>query len=181
VPDTPSALTERIGVTAVQQIIHIEFGWFFREQTVSDHGVDAQIEELDQEGKPTGKLIALQIKTGASYFRKQGDDYVFYGKQRHLDYWSNHSLPCYIILHNPENGMTLWQKVERRLAIITDKGWSIPKRAFACIATDAQHALGAERAQQPQQRAIVGGEEIIRRDTTVGGSLATSQEGKISN
>jgi hypothetical protein len=42
-------------------------------------------------------------------------------------------------------------------------------------------ALGAERTQQAQQRAIVGGEEIIRRDTTVGGSLATSQEGKISN
>src|SRR5215470_11579183 len=32
-----------------------------------------------------------------------------------------------------------------------------PQRAFAGVAADAQHTLRPERAQQPQQRAIVGG------------------------
>lgn len=120
-----SPLTAPIGVTAVQEIILNEFGWLFREQPYSDHGIDAQIEELDRDRKPTGKLVALQIKSGASYFRKKGDGYVYYASPRHFDYWVHHSLPCYIILHNPDNGLTLWQKVERHTATKTSKGWAI--------------------------------------------------------
>jgi hypothetical protein len=122
---TSSPLAAPIGVTAVQQIIQNEFGWLFREQPYSDHGIDAQIEELDIEERPTGKLVALQIKTGSSYFRKKGNDYVYYATPRHFDYWIHHSLPVYIILHNPDNARTLWQKVERRTATKTPKGWAI--------------------------------------------------------
>ncbi len=120
-----SPLTAPIGVAAVQQIIQKEFGWFFREQPYSDHGLDALIEELDSAGRPTGKLVALQIKSGASYFRNRGDDYVYYATPRHFNYWVHHSLPCYVVLHNPANGMTLWQKVERHTATKTSKGWAI--------------------------------------------------------
>jgi len=115
---------ERIGINAVEAIFLNEFGWLFREQAVSDYGVDAQVEVVEN-NEPTGKLIALQIKTGASYFRSKGSDFVFYGELRHLDYWSRHSLPVFLVLHNPEKKLTLWQKVERRLANVTDKGWSI--------------------------------------------------------
>jgi hypothetical protein len=73
----------------------------------------------------TGRLIALQIKSGASYFKKKGSDYVFSGKLRHLEYWTKHALPVFIVLHNPDNGMTLWQKIERRLMNETETGWSI--------------------------------------------------------
>ena len=115
---------ERIGVSAIEVIFLNEFGWLFREQAVSDYGVDAQVEVVEN-NEPTGKLIALQIKTGASYFRPKGSDFVFYGELRHLDYWSRHSLPVFLVLHDPERKLTLWQKVERRLANVTDKGWSI--------------------------------------------------------
>jgi hypothetical protein len=150
VADTPSSLTERIGVTAVQQIIHNDFHWFFREQTVSDHGVDVQIKELDQQGKATGKLIALQIKTDPAYFRKRGDDYVYYGELRHLDYWENHSLPCYVIMHNPETGLTLWQKVERRLANVTEKGWSMSVPASNVLNASAKQYFERELASDPE-------------------------------
>ena len=86
--------------------------------------MDAQVEVV-KDREPTGKLIALQIKTGASYFRPKGTDFVFYGKLRHLNYWSRHSLPVFLVLHDPEKKLTLWQKVERRLANVTDRGWSI--------------------------------------------------------
>jgi hypothetical protein len=79
----PNPLTERVGVNAVEAITNNVFGWFFREQPIGDYGVDAHIEEMVN-GRPTGKLIALQIKTGKSYFRPQGDDFVFYGAKRHL-------------------------------------------------------------------------------------------------
>jgi len=67
----------------------------------------------------------LQIKTGASYFRPNGDDFVFYGELRHLEYWTRHSLLVFLILHDPDRNLTVWQKVERRLANVTKKGWSI--------------------------------------------------------
>jgi hypothetical protein len=46
-----------------------------------------------------------------------------YGEQRHLDYWLGHSLPVFLILHDPDRNLTLWQKIERHLARVTDKGW----------------------------------------------------------
>src|SRR4051812_1881844 len=94
-----TALTDRAGVNAVEKFF-IGLGWYFREQTVSDFGIDAQVEVAD-EGKPTGKLLALQIKSGASYFKKRGNAYVFHGEMRHLDYWTRHSLPVFLILYHP--------------------------------------------------------------------------------
>ena len=43
------------------------WGWAFREQPVPDFGIDAHVEP-SHEGRPSGKLIALQIKAGPSYF-----------------------------------------------------------------------------------------------------------------
>jgi hypothetical protein len=120
----PNPLTERVGVNAVEAIFLNELNWAFREQTVSDYGIDAQVEVME-EGKPTGKLIALQIKSGEAYLKKRGDNFVFYGELRHLEYWTKFSLPVFLILHNPKTGETFWQKIERHLVTETDKGWSI--------------------------------------------------------
>ncbi|WP_193368497.1 DUF4365 domain-containing protein [Pelagibius marinus] len=105
---------DRAGMHAVAQIF-TRLKWIFREQPTSDYGIDAQAEKLNPDGQAGGKLIALQIKTGASYFRKRGDEYVFYGEARHREYWTNHSLPVFLILHNPDTGVTLWQRIERHL------------------------------------------------------------------
>lgn len=102
--------TERVGVNAVEAIF-LNMGWIFREQPISDYGIDAHVEPKD-DGVPTGQLIALQIKTGDSYFRKRGENYVFYGERIHLDYWRRHILPVFIILHNPTTGQTVWQRVD---------------------------------------------------------------------
>ena len=96
----PDPLTERRGVNAIEAVFLNDFKWIFREQAVSDFGIDAQAEVVEFD-KPTGKLMALQIKIGASYFRKHGEDFIFYGEQRHLDYWLGHSLPVFLILHDP--------------------------------------------------------------------------------
>ena len=106
--------TDREGIHAVATIF-TKMGWAFREQPTSDYGIDAQAEKINSDGKAGGKLIALQIKTGDSYFKKRGDDYVFYGEGRHREYWINHSLPVFLILHDPKSGLTIWQKIEERL------------------------------------------------------------------
>jgi hypothetical protein len=136
----PNPLTERVGVNAVERIILNDFAWAFREQTVSDYGIDAQVEVME-DGKPTGKLIALQIKSGESFFKKRGNNYVFYGEIRHLEYWTKFSLPVFLILHNPKTDETFWQKIERHLAVITDKGWSIEIPSSNILDQKAKHFL----------------------------------------
>jgi Domain of unknown function (DUF4365) len=116
--------TERLGVNAVEEAF-LRMGWVFREQPIGDFGIDAHAEPTSDEG-PTGRLIALQIKSGASYFRKRGSGFVYYGDARHLMYWKNHVLPVYIILHNPEKNLTVWQRVTDHLITHHDDGrWSI--------------------------------------------------------
>jgi len=108
--------TERIGVNAVESIV-LDFGWIFREQPIVDLGIDAHI-ELD------GKLIALQIKTGASHFKEKSNSYVYFGKTAHLEYWISHSLPVLLVGHIP-NKTTIWQIIEESTIIRTDKGWKV--------------------------------------------------------
>jgi Domain of unknown function (DUF4365) len=145
----PNPLTERVGVNAVEAITNNVFGWFFREQPIGDYGVDAHIEEMVN-GRPTGKLIALQIKTGKSYFRPQGDDFVFYGAKRHLEYWTHHRLPVYVIIHDPENGLTLWQKFERRLVKESAKRWSITIPSSNILNAEAKRYFEMEIAADPE-------------------------------
>lgn len=132
--------TAQTGVNAVESIF-LGMRWFFRRQLESDYGIDAQVEVVTDAG-PTGQLIGLQIKSGASYFRKQDDAFVFYGRKRHLDYWENHSLPTLLVLHNPEDGMTLWQRVERHLVTMHDDGrWSIKIRQWQTLTTASGDAI----------------------------------------
>ena len=115
----------RRGINAVESIF-LGMNWKFREQPISDYGIDAHVEPCGPDGSPTGQLIALQIKSGASYFKKQGSDYVFRGNARHLRYWRNHVLPVFIILHDPETNLTLWQRIDHHLVHEGRNGrWSI--------------------------------------------------------
>ena len=78
--------TEREGVSAAQSIVYKDLGWFFTEQMVNDYGIDAIIEVAGQK-YPTGKVIAVQIKSGASYFintTKEGVTFRF--DERHKRY-----------------------------------------------------------------------------------------------
>src|SRR5437899_909176 len=75
--------TEKLGINAVERIF-LDFGWIFRRQTEDDYGIDA-IVEVAKDGLPTGRLIALQIKSGASYFKKRDVNYAYYGEAKHLE------------------------------------------------------------------------------------------------
>ena len=76
--------TAQTGVSAVEAIF-LSMKWLFRRQLESDFGIDAQVEVVNNEGNPTRQVVAMQIKSGPSYFRSHGEDYVFRGEPRHLD------------------------------------------------------------------------------------------------
>ena len=65
--------TERIGVCHCGEIAERN-NWMFREQPVDDVGIDAHMEFIESSGKPK-QLLALQIKSGASWFKEKKDGY----------------------------------------------------------------------------------------------------------
>lgn len=86
--------------------------WMFREQPIDDIGIDAHMEFVDSSGKPK-QLLALQIKSGASWFNEKKDNYVVFRdiNERQYNYWTMNSLPCIIVLYNPDGNMCIWQKL----------------------------------------------------------------------
>ncbi|MBY3389215.1 DUF4365 domain-containing protein [Rhizobium laguerreae] len=117
--------TARLGIAAADTFFS-KHDWLFREQTIHDWGIDAQVEPKEN-GRPTGKLIALQIKTGPSFFKRKSKDAIRHSiSDSHLDYWLRHQLPVFIILHDNTRDETIWQKVERHLIDKTSSGnWYI--------------------------------------------------------
>lgn len=120
--------TERLGVAALEYFF-AEHGWLFREQTTHDYGIDAHVEIVSDQ-RPTGKLIAIQIKTGTSFFAEEtNNDFIFRTNDTHIAYWVGHSMPVVVVLFNPETKQAYWQHVSRETVESTGKGWklSIPK------------------------------------------------------
>lgn len=106
-------------------LIFSNLGFIFREQSVEDYGIDAII-EIKDEGYPSGKLIAVQIKSGDSYFNEiKEENVVFHGNMKHYDYWLNHSLPVIIVLYSPSNDKCIWEVINKQTAIRCSKGWKI--------------------------------------------------------
>lgn len=105
------AFTENIGVGHCMKITSRK-KWLFRPQPVNDIGIDAHMEITDNSGR-SRQLLALQIKSGVSYFETKKDDcYVFSDMdERQYVYWTTNPLPCILVLYNPENDMCIWQKL----------------------------------------------------------------------
>ncbi|MGH1977574.1 DUF4365 domain-containing protein [Rothia sp. L_38] len=113
--------TERIGIHQCGLIAERN-SWMFREQPVNDIGIDAHMEFV-VDGKPRQHL-ALQIKSGASWFREKKDNCIIFRNinERQYNYWTMNSLPCIIVLFNPDDGMCIWQELTPKTIGKTKEG-----------------------------------------------------------
>ncbi|MEM8642535.1 MAG: DUF4365 domain-containing protein [Cyanobacteria bacterium P01_G01_bin.54] len=115
---------ERLGVNCTERAF-LKLYWIFREQSIEDFGIDAFV-EICEEGNPTGQLLALQIKSGSSYFKENKGQYVvFRGEKQHLEYWKNHDLPVLLILCDVDQECSYWQAVNEYTVEHTSKGWKV--------------------------------------------------------
>ena len=138
-----------IATLAVQKL-----GWIFREQTKSDHGIDAHI-EIVKDRTPTGKLIGLQIKSGSSFFKKSKDnDFIYRGTTRHLKYWTNHSLPVLVLLVNTKTEKVYWQVVEVSKVHRTAKGWKLLVPRSNLLVAAARSSIEAIADGGPSERRL---------------------------
>jgi hypothetical protein len=119
---TPSAKVASEGVTHTQQAIEDELSWLFRNQPTEDYGIDAHVEVVDGENV-CGRLLALQIKSGESWFSQPGaGGWWFRPNTGHVRYWLNHSLPVVVVLYHPATKLCYWQVVNQETLITTPSG-----------------------------------------------------------
>ncbi|GAB3901209.1 DUF4365 domain-containing protein [Kibdelosporangium lantanae] len=122
----PSARIASVGVARTRLAVESELEWLFREQLNEDYGVDAQVEVVDG-GTVRGKLLALQIKSGVSFFREPGPGgWWFRADADHVHYWMNHSLPVVVVLYHPDTERCHWQLVNTKTLVATSSGgWKL--------------------------------------------------------
>lgn len=146
-PRIPSNLQqERAGILAVATQLN-RLGLIWRETPMADVGIDGQIEFVDGDGHPTGRVVAAQVKSGDSYFTgSSADGWPFYPDARHREYWERFPLPVLLFLHSAVEG-TYW--VDARQALRS------PERA-RLKRIEVPRGLSLEAATREQFFASVG-------------------------
>ena len=115
---------ERTGVYACGNLF-TRNGFIFREQPIADYGIDAII-EAKEDGYATGKMIAVQIKSGESYFSEiEEDSVIFRVDEKHRNYWINHSLPVIVMLYSPSKNECIWEIANKQTLISCNKNWKV--------------------------------------------------------
>lgn len=87
-------------------------GQISREKSVSDHGIDMEIEFKNEKRQATGQLLFLQLKSGDSYLRTQtnGKEIFSIKNERHADYWADQIAPVMLVVRN-SNGEIRWMEI----------------------------------------------------------------------
>lgn len=99
---------ERLGIAAVQGYA-AKTGQIWRETGTGDVGVDGTIEFVNADGNATGRLVAVQVKSGTSFFDHKTDrGWKLYPSEAHRNYWESFPLPVILVLHNPEEEHSYW-------------------------------------------------------------------------
>ena len=110
----PSTFTGKAGVNLVSTIINNDFKWIFRPTpSENDFGIDAYIDIVSEDGLVTGQSIAMQIKSGDSFFKiKSPNGFTFYGEMKHLNYYMNSQSPVLIVICDTLEKKCYWENFD---------------------------------------------------------------------
>lgn len=150
-----SPQTERLGVAELDYFFS-KHGWLFREQPTHDYGIDAHIEIVKNQ-RPTGKMVAVQIKSGTSFFSEEKEDsFIFRADDKHITYWIGHSMPVILVIYNPYTKQAFWKHISRDHIEKTGKNWktNIPKASMLDNATDTLLAIESLTQPEPYLRRL---------------------------
>jgi GTPase SAR1 family protein len=153
--------TQELDTQALGQILagHMqaicgEANQIFRERTKSDDGIDGEIEFKNDAGRPGGKKIYVQLKSGETYLRERQDRHnvIFDVKDaRHLEYWVSQPGDVYLVIRD-SNETIRWMNLSRYLKDRQDK--SSQQIVFEGEKLDFEAIWRVRDAFFPQARAI---------------------------
>ncbi len=82
-----SAITSKEGINFVRSAVESSGSFFMKIEQESDLGIDALLEFIRDE-RPLNQQIAIQIKSGASYYNAETEECAF-PIGTHRSYWSS--------------------------------------------------------------------------------------------
>jgi hypothetical protein len=117
----------RKGVAILTSIVEDQLDWLLRiNHQEDDFGIDAYIDIITEEGHLTGKSIAVQIKSGQSYFNQITEyGWRYTGENKHLNYYLNHEIPVILVIINTDSQKAYWEMCDPNKTEKSAKGWSI--------------------------------------------------------
>ncbi len=102
--------TENQGIIFLESVIN-ENGSIYRPiPGDKDTGIDGFIEFVDSENV-TGELIAVQVKTGDSYYNVKTNEFELNLDNDMLNYWQNYMLPVILFFYSPSKKRGAWVSV----------------------------------------------------------------------
>ncbi|MHC4661122.1 MAG: DUF4365 domain-containing protein [Planctomycetota bacterium] len=110
-----SSITAKQGMNYVQAIVESAGSLFQRVDQENDLGIDAFI-ELTHDGQPQCKMVAVQVKSGQSYYNTQGEECLI-PLGSHKEYWSNYPLPVIGIVYVPSRKEAYWTDIKSQLKL----------------------------------------------------------------
>ena len=108
-----TAVTAKRGTNHVRTTVEDAGSLFIKIEQENDLGIDALIEFI-RNGEPLNQQIAVQIKSGQSYYNADAEECLF-PIDGHRDYWLKHRLPVYGIVYVPALKTAHWVDIKRFL------------------------------------------------------------------
>lgn len=102
--------TAKAGINNVRSVVEAANSLFHKIDQENDLGIDAIIELIRNE-TPTHKQLAIQIKSGESYYDRKSDSCLL-PVGNHLDYWAKHPLPVYGVVYVPSLLLSSWVDIK---------------------------------------------------------------------
>jgi hypothetical protein len=99
------------------KFIVAEAGQIYRGYTKSEHGIDGEIEFKDDQGRPSGKRLYVQLKLGDSYLktsRRDGVELFQIKNARWADYWQQQAYAVTLVVRTSD-GEIRWMDVSAYL------------------------------------------------------------------
>lgn len=109
--------TQSISIAGVQftrEVVNSHNSIFQEVALENDIGNDAYVEFIQDE-EATGCCVFVQIKSGNSYVKSDGN-YILKSDKNHFEYWSSHALPIACIIYSPKNNQAAWYDVTEYLS-----------------------------------------------------------------
>jgi hypothetical protein len=143
------------GVRLVDGIVSDELKWILRDLRKDDIGIDGQIEIVDKKRGATGRLLAVQIKCGDTYFSEEFEEgYIYRGEIKHLHYWLEHSLPVIVVICDAHMGICYWQEVTSSNTRLIKKTWKMIIPKSNVLSSHSKNSL-TKLSGHPQHKDII--------------------------
>ncbi len=108
-----TAITSKEGINFVRSVVESGGSLFIKIEQENDLGIDALLEFIRDE-TPLNKQIAVQVKSGATYYSADAEECAF-PTGNHRTYWSSHPLPVFGIVYVPARRAAFWVDLKRYL------------------------------------------------------------------